>query len=182
MRFLLITFMIGLFILLSVDTAFAQTENGDIELSGAASFMSRKFEDDEEAWWVINLATRLGIFVTRIVEFEPEIMLSKFEDEDLGYILSGNLVFNISSRRPGSNVVPFFLGGFGVSNTIQFLPNIPLSGSDEFTWSIINVGAGFKFFISKQAALRLEYRFQNYFEEENITYHNIFFGISAFFK
>ena len=52
MRSLLIIFAVTLFILISVDTVFAQTENGDIELSGAASFMSRKFEDAEEAWWV----------------------------------------------------------------------------------------------------------------------------------
>jgi opacity protein-like surface antigen len=182
MRSLLIIFAVALFIILSVDTVFAQTENGDIELSGAASFMSRKFEDAEEAWWVINLATRLGIFVTRTIEIEPEIMFSKYKEEDLGYALSGNLVFNISSRSPDNDIVPFFLGGFGVSNTIQFLPNILWFGSEDNTWTILNLGAGFKLFISKQVALRLEYRFQNYFEEENITYHNIFFGISAFFK
>jgi len=182
MKSLLTICAVVLCILSSVVSAHAKTEKGDIELSGAASYLSRKLEDMDETFWHVNIATRLGIYITNTIEIEPEIMFSKYKDDDLGYILSGNLVLNLSSIKPDSDVVLFFLGGFGVSNTWLYFQNIPLWGLDDERYSILNVGGGLKFFISRQAAFRLEYRFQKFFEEREITYHNIFFGISAFLK
>jgi len=175
--------LIGLLtVLMAVETVFAQTEKGDKELSIAASFMSRKEEGESEAWTAFNIPVRLGFFVTKNVEVEPEILLTKYEEEDAGYVLSGNLAYNITLSDPESKTMPFFLGGFGFSNTIIYLPNFAWPGSEDETWTVVNLGGGIKFFMAKQAALRFEYRFQQFSGDWDFTYHNIFLGVSAFFE
>jgi hypothetical protein len=159
---------------------FAQTEKGDKELSIAASFMSRKFERADEAWHAINLATSIGIFVTDGFEIEPEILISKYKDEDMGIVLSGNLAYNFNTSN--GNPVPFILGGAGYANTIIFLPRAAYEGDEDDNWTVINGGAGLKIFISKPIALRLEYRFQKFLGDTDVTNHIIFFGVSVFLE
>ena len=174
----LIAFLV---VLISAPAVLAQIEKGDKELSIAASFMSRKYEDGE-AWTVINIPIRLGVFVTKNVEIEPEILFSKWEDEDLGFLLSGNLAYNFTILEPESRTVPFLFSGFGFSNTYVYFPSFLLPGIEDETWTVVNLGGGAKFFLSKAAALRWEYRFQKFFGDWDLTYHNIFLGVSAFFK
>jgi hypothetical protein len=157
-----------------------QTETGDKELSIAASFMSRKFEGADEAWHSINHATSIGFFVTDGFEIEPEILLSKYKEEDVGIILSGNLAYNFNTSN--GNLVPFILGGAGYANTIIFLPKVAYESDEDDNWTVLNGGAGLKIFISKPIALRLEYRFQKFLGDTDITNHNIFFGISVFLE
>ena len=169
-------------VLISVETVFAQIERGDKEFSIAASYMSMKYEDAEEAWWTANLAVRLGFLVTNNIEIEPEILFSKYKEEDAGFVLSGNLAYNFSPIGPEGNAVPFVLGGFGYSNTLIFVHNVASSSWDDEKWTVLNLGGGFKGFMSKPVALRVEYRFQKFSGDWDYTYHNIFLGISAFLK
>jgi len=170
-----------LVVLISVPVVFSQTEKGDKELSIAASFMSRKYEDGA-AWTVINVPIRLGILVTKNFEIEPEILFAKYEEQDAGFILSCNLAYNFSLPDPESRTVPYLFSGIGFSNTIVHLPNCAMSGAEDETWTPLNLGGGVKFFLSNSAALRWEYRFQKFMGEWDYTYHNIFLGVSAFFK
>jgi opacity protein-like surface antigen len=167
--------------LISVETAFAQTERGDKELSIAASFMARKIEHDDQFWTAFNIPIRLGFLVTQNIEVEPEILFSKYEEEDAGFILSGNLAYNFNPTSPESKSVPFVLGGLGFSNTIMlFAPNAAWVGDKDENWTVLNLGGGIKMFMSKPVALRLEYRFQKFLGDSDITYHNIFLGVSVF--
>ena len=168
-------------VLISVDTVFAQTERGDKEFSNSVSFMSVKYEHADEYMWVLNLATRLGFFVTKNIEVEPEIQFTKYKEEDAGVFFSGNIAYNFSLTSQEGRLVPFVLGGFGFSNATMIAPNIPYTSWEDKNWTVLNLGGGLKIFVPKPIALRLEYRFQNWFGNPNYTYHNIFFGISVFF-
>jgi len=167
-------------ILISVETVFAQTERGDKELSITASFIAKKSEHADEFWTAFNIPIRLGFLVTKNIEIEPEILFSKYKEEDAGFILSGNLAYNFNLTSQEGKVVPFVFGGLGFSNTKIFIPNIASFGREDENWTVLNLGGGLKIFMSKPVAFRLEYRFQNFFGDRDITYHNIFLGISVF--
>lgn len=168
-------------LLILAETVFAQPEKWDKELSIAASFMARKSEYSSEFWTAFNIPIRLGLLVTKDFEIEPEILFSKYEGGHVGFVFSGNLAYNINPTSHEGRVVPFVFGGLGYSNATILLPNIAYGGGDE-NWTVLNLGGGLKIFMSKPVALRLEYRFQNFFGYRDIMYHNIFFGISVFFK
>jgi opacity protein-like surface antigen len=57
-----------------------------------------------------------------------------------------------------------------------------MSGAEDETWTSLSLGGGIKFFMSKGAAIRWEYRFQKFSGEWDYTYHNMFLGVSAFLK
>lgn len=167
-------------IVISVGTVSAQTEKGDKEFSIAASFSSWKPEDANETWWAANLATRLGFFATGKIEIEPEIILSKWKDEDPGFVFSGNLAYNLSPIASGSKTVPFVLGGLGFSNTTVVLGNITWPSFEDKGWIVLNLGSGLKIFLPKPVAIRLGYRFQKLFGDRDYSKHYILLGISIF--
>lgn len=172
----------ALIILTCFETAPADTEKGDVEISGSAAFMSKKSEYSSESLWSLHIATRLGVFITGNFEIEPEILLSKFKEEDVGYVLSGNLAYNLKVGEQESRIMPFVLAGIGYSNTIMYLPEITYIGSDSANWIVLNLGGGFKIFAAESVAFRLEYRFQQFYEDVDYTNHSIFIGISGFPK
>ncbi len=163
------------------NTACAQIERGDKELSAQMSFMSRSYEQSSSSFWSLLLAVRYGYFFRKNLEFEPEIMFSVYKNEDPGFILSGNLAYNFISRNPGNKIVPFISGGLGISNTIIFLPNIAYEGMEDTSWTVLNAGAGVKLFVTEQIAIRWEYRLQRFYESRDVTCHTLFFGLSGFF-
>ncbi len=174
-------FFIGItIVLISLETALAQIEKGDKEFSIAASFMASKSENTEEFWTAFNVPIRLGFLVTEDFEIEPEMLFSKYKEQDAGYILSCNLAYNFSQTRSRSQTVPFIFGGLGFSNTVQFLPNIASSGRASDNWTVLNLGGGLKVFMPKPIALRIEYRFQNYFGNDSVTQHYLLLGVSVF--
>lgn len=188
MRWLQKILVVGLMVLIPAGTVLAQPDKGDWELSAAASFMSLKFKDSDESYTSIRLAGRLGYFITKKFEIEPEIIIAKL-DEDIfgegrmGYIFSCNLAYNFTSS---SKTVPFVLVGGGLSNTFPLFGDVVFVGYEDHTWKLINVGVGVKVFLCKCVALRVEYRFQHYFGkkeyEDDFTCHFGLFGISAFLK
>ena len=122
MKILQRVFLIVFFVMVLAETGFANTEKGDWEFSAAASFMSMKEEGADESFTSFRLAGRVGYFLTKNFEIEPEIILGKidedlFGEEKLGYILSLNLVYYFTSI---GKMVPFLLAGAGISNTIPF--------------------------------------------------------------
>lgn len=180
MKYYLKAFTGALAVLIALETAFAQTEEGDREFSIAASFMSRKIEDADEAWTVFNIPIRLGFLITQNIEIEPEVLFSKYKEEDAGYILSANLAYNFDPTDHGENLVPFVFAGFGYSNTIIYLHDFPWVGSDNDNWTVLNLGGGLKIFVAEPVAVRMEYRFQNFSGDTDYTYHNVFIGLSVF--
>ena len=75
--------------------------------------------------------------------------------------------------------MPFFLGGGGLSyHQISIGDN-----SDSTTDPLIQFGAGCKFFFTREAALRIEYRFRSVFADpDNSDSHRLLFGIAAFLQ
>jgi len=169
-----------LFVMSSGEKILCQIASGDKELSISASFMSREAESDNQAWTSFIFPVRVGFFVTDNIEIEPEILFSKFKNSDAGYIISGNIAYHFLPGNEKNNGVPFVFAGFGFANTIPFFPNIAYVGDSDETRTTLNAGAGLKVFISKPAAVRVEYRFQKFMNGENIYYHNVLVGISVF--
>lgn len=174
-------FVVVLILLIPAGFVLAQTDKGDKEFSITASFMAMKPEDGDTTSG-LHLAGRVGYFFTKNLEIEPEVVIGKFEEVDMGYVLSLNLAYNFTDS---SKTVPFVLGGAGICNTFWLfpIPNIVLGGFEGETFTVLNAGAGVKVFLSKTVALRAEYRFQYLFDSDGyITYHYALIGISAFLK
>ncbi|MCK5056152.1 MAG: outer membrane beta-barrel protein [Candidatus Aminicenantes bacterium] len=171
--------MVVLMLIIPVSTILAQADKGDKEFSTAASFMVIKPEGGE-LFSGFHLAGRFGYFLSKNIEIEPEVAIGKFEDADVGYVLSCNLNYNLTA---GGKTVPFFLAGGGVCNTAWFVvPNLAIAGGED-TYMLLNAGLGVKVFLSETAAFRAEYRFQHIFAEYGyITYHYGLIGFSFFLK
>ncbi len=167
-------------LIFAAEMLYAQIEKGGKEFSVAASFMARKAENQKEFATIFTVPIRFGIFATRAIEFEPELLFTKFKEEDTGYVFSANLAYHFSSGHPQQKAVPYIFGGLGVSNTFLFLYNTlyPERTGDHFT--VLNLGAGIKQFISQDVALRMEYRFQDFMGNDAVVYHHLFLGLSVF--
>lgn len=192
MKFI-ISVLIGIyFIAFPSEVVMAQVEKGDKELSISTSFMSRKYKGASEAEWVFNLASRLGLFVTRNIEIEPELLACKWKEEDFGFVLSGNVLYNIIPANPMGSLLPFVLVGIGYANSMTFLPTIVgPSWGDKISGKVFNVGGGLKAFMSESVIIRIDYRFQKwsydveydgYDDTQDYSDHLLLLGISALLK
>ena len=134
----------------------------------------------------LSLIVRPGFYVFKGLAVEPEIFYTSYfsiiTGGDAVFLLNGNLAYNFSI--PDSRITPFVLIGYGTGNGI---PPFKLFDSfDESNFRLLNVGAGVKLFVAKQAALRIEYRFQRYSQGEDhwyrtvTTFKSLFFGFSVF--
>jgi hypothetical protein len=177
----LCVFLVGL-LFLSATFAVSQPVAGKkFELGVAFSFASFKISGGEESYTVWTLPLRVGYFVWKGLEIEPEIMLQKFEGDDLAYSLCGNLAYNFKTSE---NLVPFVLAGAGIGNGFSIGPLMEgASGTSAF---LLNFGGGVKYVIGNSGAIRLEYRFtHNHLTEdefsENLNSHQVFIGVSLFF-
>lgn len=91
-------------------------------------------------------------------------------------LLAGNFAYNI---RTYASWMPFFLGGGGLS----YHHYSSGDNSDSTTDPLIHFGAGCKFFFTREAALRIEYRFRSVFTDpDNTDSHRLLFGITAFLQ
>jgi hypothetical protein len=73
-----LSFVLAANLVLTPGTAaLSGTKGGDIEFSGSLSYMSVKAERFEEGVWYFNAAARTGVFITPLIEIEPELMLTK---------------------------------------------------------------------------------------------------------
>ena len=134
--------------------------------------------------------------MSRQISLEPELIFTKIEGEDPGYVASLNLLVNSNVPEPKIKPLPFFLIGGGIANALSLFNSFTL-GKDwqDVTYKIINVGGGLRVMFSKSTAMRIEYRFQKfmggekevasgdwrYTDKLGAIYHNFYWGFSVFF-
>lgn len=182
-------------------TACSQTKQGSIELSFSANAGSTtsKFETtsesnsstSESSQAFFSLAMRPGIFLANGLELEPEFLWTAIEGREPALSLVGNLAYNFGIPR--SRVIPFILAGYGAANGLPRFERMIGKSTNDLDISLWDIGTGVKFMISRQAALRVEYRFQQFAYEmsqevftaqvtEKYTWdvHNVFLGFSVF--
>ncbi len=172
------------FFFLGTVVASAQPAGKKWELGGSLSFASFKFSGADSSTTVINLPVRIGYYIWKGLEIEPEIMYTKFEGSDAGYLLSANVAYNF--KLPSTaNIIPFVLGGIGFGNGFS-IAGIT-EGDTAFNAFAYQFGFGAKFLVGPSAAFRVEYRFmhdqlsETGFPDENVSSHQILAGISLFF-
>lgn len=149
-----------------------------IELSTSASFSSMKSKGASESFNLLNLSLRLGYFIYKGLELEPEFLFTiPDESENTGYILLGNIAYNFGISK---NITPFVLAGFGVGNGARYFSIV---WDLEETVTVLNLGAGIKYTVGNSAGLRFEYRFSHVMMEgdDYLNDHQFFLGISLFF-
>ena len=179
-------------------SASGQTEQGSWEfsLSSNLGLVSRSSEysspygssqSEGEPEGFLTLALRPGYYLADGLAFEPEFLWTAIEGIPPSFSLSGNLAYNF--RIEGSRATPFVLLGYGLGNAIPIFQRVAVRTSDQWNIPVVNAGAGVKFFATEQVAVRLEYRFQRYSQEESsgsgswkssTQFHNIFMGIALF--
>ncbi len=152
-----------------------KTKKYNWEFSSAASFY---FEPEvyEKDKFGIYIPARIGCFITKNIEIEPEFNIT-YRDSEFDSItrnlLFANLAYNffVSSR-----IMPFLLAGGGI---IRKRPevSIPEDWPAPYNQLVLNAGAGFKWLFVKKVALRIEYRIIHY---RYTTRHNMLIGISLF--
>ncbi len=180
MKKMLGIFALILFAFISVQGASAQPVEGKrFEFSTSASMWNVKSEwsDETETW--INIPLRIGFFVYKGLEIEPELFLTIPTDESeyTGILFLGNISYNFKASK---RAIPFILGGFGIGNGPQ---SFSMAWDWEESITALNFGAGIKYIVGNSAAIRIEYRFTSYSAEgEHFrTDNNIYLGVSIFF-
>jgi opacity protein-like surface antigen len=184
--------LFALAVLLIVSSAAAGEPPGlkKFEFSAALSFQNIRNDTDEQSAGLWNIPVRVGYFLTKWLEVEPEIMLTKTDyyqtiPEPWSYLASLNIAANF--LRP-NRVIPFILAGAGFGNGFPLMGSV--SGASHMDSFAVNLGGGLKFFIIPSAALRLEYRFSHYrmsyalFNETstaNADLHQVLIGVSLVF-
>jgi hypothetical protein len=165
-----------LFIFILVKGTFAQpVQDKKFEFSTSAAMWNIKIEGSD-AETIFNVPLRIGYFIYKGLELEPEILLTIPEDGGTGILIQGNLSYNFKASE---KVFPFILGGFGFGNA-QKIFGIAMDTDENVT--VLNFGAGMKFMVGNSAAIRVEYRLTKYsmdiFER---TDNNFLVGVSIFF-
>jgi opacity protein-like surface antigen len=178
-----------------------RTRLGEFSIAGSA----QAYVFADETLHFISLPIRVGGFVTRNVLIEAEAILTGWDEEvykevygrvydeaEFGYIVSLNGSYNIIATE---KLMPFLLLGIGFSNGIPLANAAAFASPDGPRPTVLNAGAGVKFLFSPMAALRVEYRLQDfsgekirgtwygrtYIDKIDVTLHSVFFGISLFF-
>jgi len=170
---------ISLAVLFVLATAVATAQpvaEKKFEFSTSIAFQSVKW-DLEDSSSALNLAARLGYFLWKGLEFEPEVMLTAMEDST-GYFLTGNFSYNF--KTSSKKAIPFLLAGYGFGSGN---PMLGIVYDYEETITALNLGGGLKYLVGDIAAFRLEYRFRQFYweGESEISDHQVLFGIALFF-
>ena len=143
------------------------------EFSSAASFYFEPevYEKDKLG---IYIPARIGCFITKNIEIEPEFNIT-YRDSEFDSItrnlLFANLAYNffVSSR-----IMPFLLAGAGI---IKLEEEVYIEWPRIYNKLVLNAGAGFKWLFVRRVAMRIEYRIIHY---RYTTRHNMLIGISVF--
>ncbi len=168
-----------LLVLMLAEGALAQpVQDKKFEFSISASMWNVKWEDFETET-LINIPMRIGYFIYKGFEIEPEVFLTIPEDGDgTGILVLGNVSYNFKASE---RLIPFVLGGIGFGNSVQ---SFGIAWDTDESLTVYNFGAGIKFIVGDSAAIRIEYRFTKYTEKEDWVDrkdNNIFMGVSIFF-
>ncbi len=189
--------------------AISQTQSGSWELSlaGNVGSMSATTEftgggrtqtDEGEAQAYLGLNLRAGYYIVDGFSLEPELYLLAVEKTPPAFNFGANASYTFTI--PESPVKPFLIAGYGIGNGIPIMQRLIGRSSGDFDIPVARLGAGVKFLVTKQVALKLEYRYERYSYEISQTvpsyfgyaptsytmnevwnYHNVMIGISVFF-
>ncbi len=179
--FLAVLFVFGT----TVAAAGGPIKGKRFELSTAVSFFSAKRTDTGWTWDNLTIPIRLGWFIWKGLEIEPEVQLNWL---DLGgpprYFLQANLTYNFKTPW---NLIPFIGACAGFGNEV---PVVGIGGLNDDNVSAYGGLAGVRCLIGKSAALRAEYRFNWWTHNapwmgdsgpQKGTFHAVFVGLSIFF-
>ena len=165
--FLLICFATGI--------VFAQPQKGltEVTLTGNFGSFTTKTEaggtsSTSDATGFFLLSFRPGYFITDAIEFEPEIMMAAAKGSPPAFNFVGNLAYNFHLN--GSTTVPFVAAGYGIGNGTPVNKMLLGRSTPDFDVSLLTFGGGAKFYISRRAAFRAEYRYQRYSQETSFTF------------
>jgi|GEM_PF-2687714 len=160
----------------------AETRKWEVSISAYLDIERYRYYDQPYRQTTISIPLRIGYFLTKTFEIEPEINCistsSEYYHESRVFFLA-NLAMNFNSS---SRLMPFILGGAGVKYfSWSYKSGLPQGPYSE-TKLAFNAGAGLKWFAAKRFAFRIEYRFFYYNENDiDVTHHKAFVGVSIFF-
>jgi opacity protein-like surface antigen len=173
---------LAILLFLGVTFASSQAVPGKrFELSTAFSFSSLKTSGGSDSQTYLIIPLRVGYYIWKGLEFEPELTLVDFEYGDTAFNLSGNFSYNLKTAGPW---VPFVLAGAGFGNGFGVGPLV--EGATSINATLLNFGAGLKYVLGRSAALRLDYRYtHNRLSKsgliQNVNIHQVFIGAALFF-
>ncbi len=127
------------------------------ELSLTASYQNRSSGNSSGSTSSLLVSPRLGFFVVKGLELEPELLFMISTGSDPIYAVNGLASYNFISEK---GTIPFVLVGYGIANTVPFF-NVPFIGT-SFRVGVLNLGFGIKARLSEDVWLRIEYRYQRY--------------------
>jgi len=180
----------------------AQTEAGSWELSVAANLgsISQSSEvsgggtgnsSEGESRGYLGLDLRAGWYAAAGFSIEPEIYLLAAEKDLPAFNLGGNLSYTFTIAD--SPVKPFVIAGYGIGNGIPIMQRLVGRTSNELDIPVVRIGGGAKFFLSRQVAFKVEYRYERYSYEGSFSffmysysyknvwnYHSVLIGVSVF--
>jgi hypothetical protein len=168
---------------------------GSMQSSHESSWSSNGYTEhsssDGDAQTYLGLNLRAGIFVADGFSLEPELYMLAVMDEQPAFNIGANASYTFDV--PNSQVKPFLTAGYGIGNAIPLMQRLLGRQSGDFDIPVIRGGGGFKIFVSKQVALKIEYRYERYTNEDEssslyykstskttMNLHNILFGFSVF--
>ncbi len=189
-------------LLLAAFPAAAQTEGGSWEFSLAGNVGSTTTSSeytyggqtrtsDGEAQTYLGLDLRVGAYVVNGFSLEPEVYLLAVDKVPPTWNLGANASYTFTI--PESPVKPFITAGYGIGNGIPLMQRLFNRSSDDLDIPVLRVGGGVKVFFSRYVALKAEYRYERYSQENSygssfyssttkytFNFHNVLFGFSVF--
>ena len=143
-------------VLFSAASLLAQLPEGkNKEFSFSGSYQDYSSGSGSSSSGSILMSPRIGFFVLKGLEIEPEAVVMVSSGSEPAYMLNGNVSYNFGPIRKS---MPFLLIGYGVGNTVPFF-NVPFTRVD-YSINVLNVGFGMKSFVTEDIAFRLEFRYQ----------------------
>jgi hypothetical protein len=172
-------------VLLFLGATFAMSQpvpGKKFEFSTAFSFSSIKSSGDSGSETILSLPLRVGYYIWKGLELEPELVLVKYDDSDAAFNLNGNLSYNFNTS---GRLKPFLLAGAGFGNGVAV--GALVEGGTSTNATLLNFGGGVKYVIGTSGALRLEYRYTHNrlskgdIPNQNVNIHQVFIGVALFF-
>ncbi len=187
---------------LAAPPAGSQTGSGSWELSLSGNFgsMSTSYEyssggtsrsGEGEGQGYLGLDFRAGYFITDGFSLEPEIYMLAVEGVPPAFNIGANAAYTFT--LPESPVRPFVTAGFGTGNAIPIMQRLIDRSSGKLDIPVFRIGGGAKTFITKNIAVKVEYRYERYSHEDSYSgfgysstskivahHHNVLVGFSVF--
>jgi hypothetical protein len=163
----------------------------EISISGAYVHISEGSGGEGSGF--LTVTPRIGWFVWKGLEIEPEVYFVASSTGSLYYALNGNVSYNFSVQR---GAVFFLLVGYGFGTLIP-MGSLGGVGLESTMLGLVNIGGGLKIMAADNVAFRIEGRYIQATGEQSIDYGigaysyptrsidtrvlNILFGFSIFF-